>query len=164
MASINPADLGYGGTNLCAFLDTIAYAEGTENFGDPKDNGYRTRVGGEQIQSFADHPRHAVYLPKYQIHSTAAGRYQFLARTWDALARKLRLTDFGPINQDKAALELIREQGATQDVRNGRFGEAVKKVANIWASFPNAGYGQREVKVNQLLDQYLKCGGKLEQP
>jgi muramidase (phage lysozyme) len=162
MARINPADLGHGGTNLCAFLDTIAYAEGTEKFGDPKDNGYRTLVGGGQMQSFADHPRTAVYLPKYDIHSTAAGRYQFLTRTWDPLARKLRLADMGPINQDKAALELVKEQGALQDVRNGRFSEAVKKVANIWASFPNAGYKQREVRVERLLERYLKCGGKLE--
>ncbi len=161
MARIDPAELGFGGTNVCAFLDTIAHAEGTQRYGDPKDQGYRTIVGGNQMQSFADHPRISVWLPKYKIHSTAAGRYQFLQKTWDALARELHLTDFGPISQDKAAIQLIRERNALQAVRGGRFGDALELVRRIWASLPGAGYGQRELAKDVLLDVYLKAGGKL---
>ena len=58
--------------NRKAFLTMIATAEGTVNLGD---NGYNVLVGGSLFTGYADHPRKAVYLPKYKIKSTAAGRY-----------------------------------------------------------------------------------------
>jgi len=151
---------GQAAINERAFLDMIAYAEGTGGV-----NGYRMMFGGRLFDSYADHPRvvHTFTNKLGQtLRTSAAGRYQFLARTWDELRDKLDLPDFSPASQDAAALELIRQRGALPDVRAGRITEAVRKVAPIWASLPGAGYHQPERKLEQLLAAFQSSGGYLE--
>lgn len=146
--------------NERAFLDMISFAEGTNG-----PNGYATAFGGGLIESLADHPRKFYSFTNGRgetLKTSAAGRYQFLARTWDALARKLGLPDFGPESQDRGALELIRERGALQDVRAGRIAAAIAKCAPVWASLPGAGYAQPERKQTTLLAQFRAAGGTLE--
>lgn len=80
-------------------LDLISKSEGT--FSKPG-GGYNTMFGGSQFMGF-NHPR--VRHPFKQTDgtwnvTTAAGRYQFLGKTWDDSAEKLGLTDFSPRNQD----------------------------------------------------------------
>lgn len=146
--------------NERAFLDMIAYAEGT---GGP--DGYRMMFGGGLFDSFSDHPR--IYhqftdRAGRELVTSAAGRYQFLARTWDKLQRTLDLPDFGPASQDSAALELIRGAGALRDVQAGRIEVAIRKVAPIWASLPGAGYAQPERSMSSLLAAYAAYGGNRE--
>ena len=70
-----------GGANVCAFLDLIAWSEGTDNGRQPtKDRGYDVVVGGGLFDSYDDHPRRLISLPALGIKSTAAGRYQILSR------------------------------------------------------------------------------------
>lgn len=145
--------------NLRAFLDTIAHAEGTDRYGN--NDGYDVIVGGELLSDFSDHPNKRVWLPAYGIHSTAAGRYQILHRFWRHYKAQLGLPDFSPDSQDRYAVQQIRERRAYDDVLNGRIADAIRKCANIWASFPGAGYGQREVAVQDLLDFYQQRGGVL---
>lgn len=144
--------------NVTAFLNMLAVSEGTAGHGD---DGYNVIVGGDLFHGYRDHPRQLITLNKAGLKSTAAGRYQFLARTWDALAAKLHLTDFSPASQDAAAIELIRERGALDDVKAGRFDAAVAKCAPIWASLPGAGYGQRENALAALRKTYINAGGAL---
>lgn len=143
--------------NMRAFLDTISHAEGTDRYG--KQNGYDVIVGGGLFSDFSDHPRQSIYLPSYGIRSTAAGRYQILSRYWDHYKKQLGLPDFGPESQDRYAIQIIRERGAYSDVQAGRIAEAITKVSNIWASFPGAGYGQREVAAKKLIAFYKSRGG-----
>lgn len=138
--------------NARAFLDMIAWAEGTSG-----SNGYRMLFGGGLFDSFADHPR--IYVPFRNTSSSAAGRYQILARTWDGLQGKLGLPDFSPDSQDAAALELIRERGALNDVRAGRVTQAIAKVSKVWASLPGAGYDQPERNLSALRGVYAQAGG-----
>jgi len=155
--------------NLRAFLDTIAWAEGTAGA-----NGYRTMFGGGLFDNYADHPRIAHQFTDRagrRLWTTAAGRYQFMAvsplpsggttrvDTWDRVSRRLALPDFSPASQDAAATELIREQGALDDVRAGRFAGAVNKVRGVWASLPGAGYDQPERPFDQLASVYAGAGG-----
>ncbi len=149
---------GQADLNVRAFLDMIAFAEGTAG-----PNGYRTLFGGGLFDSFADHPRTVVTRMSNgrELSSSAAGRYQILRRTWDVLARRLELTDFSPANQDAAAIELIRERGALADVQAGRFADAVNKIRPIWASMPGAGYGQPERQLASLERAYTQAGGNL---
>ncbi len=124
-----------------AFLDTIAYAEDTfykPNF------GYNVIYTGATFKTFHDHPRIrlcAQYKGK-PLCATAAGRYMFLQKTWDKIAPKIGATDFSPVNQDRAAIKLILERNAIKDIKAGKFEVAVEKVNTIWATFPNAPYGQ----------------------
>ncbi|WP_342237195.1 glycoside hydrolase family 24 protein [Inquilinus sp. OTU3971] len=158
MPRLSPIDLG--SSNLAAFLDTLAYSEGTSTIAG-SDDGYNVIVGGELLKSYLAHPRKLVWLPRYQIKSSAAGRYQFLARTWDDLAKRLRLPDFTPESQDLAAVELIRGRRALDVIKGGRIAEAIDRCRNIWASLPGAGYGQREHKLEALLGVYVRAGGAL---
>ena len=142
--------------NRKAFLTMIATAEGTVNLGD---NGYNVLVGGSLFTGYADHPRKAVYLPKYKIKSTAAGRYQILSKYYDSYKKLLKLKDFSPASQDAIAIQMIKEQHALEDVDEGRVDAAIKKVSNIWASMPGAGYGQREVAIASLRKSFVDAGG-----
>lgn len=146
--------------NRKAFLDMIAYSEGTSG-----PDGYRTMFGGGLMDSLADHPaRFFDFTDKAgrKLKTSAAGRYQFLLRTWREIAAKLNLTDFGPDNQDAAALELIRQRGALKDIDAGRISEAIRKCAPVWASLPGAGYAQPERPLKNLLASYSNAGGNLE--
>lgn len=79
-----------------AFLDMVAWSEGTDNGRQPtRNHGYDVIVGGELFTDYSDHPRKLVTLnPK--LKSTAAGRYQLLSRWWDAYRKQLGLKDFSP--------------------------------------------------------------------
>lgn len=160
MAEISAEEAG--GQNVVAFLDMLAWSEGTDR---PKqqsnDRGYDVIVGGELFTSYRDHPRRVVTLPRLGIKSTAAGRYQLLARFWPHYRDLLELDDFGPYSQDLVAIQLIREQRAIGDVKAGRVVPAVEKCRNIWASLPGAGYGQHEHKLEALLAEYKRAGGVL---
>lgn len=134
-------------SNMRSFLDTIAYAEGTY-----KPEGYRIIVGYDEFTDFSDHPRQYVS----EANSTAAGRYQFLERTWDATKAALDLPDFSPKSQDLGAVDLIDGQGAVDEVESGKFADAVSEVNNIWASLPGSPYGQPTRDLGELQAFYEK--------
>lgn len=103
-----------------AFLDMLAWSEGTDKPGQPtKNHGYDVIVGGSLFSNYADHPRKLVSLPKLGIKSTAAGRYQLLAKWWDAYRKQLGLKDFSPASQDQVALQQIKERGALTLIDEG---------------------------------------------
>jgi lysozyme len=157
--------------NVAAFLMAIRHAEGTAG-----PNGYRTMFGGALFDSFADHPRRAVQFTDRagrRLWTSAAGAYQFMAvsplptgrstsvDTWDRLQRRHGLESFEPANQDRAAVALIDEAGALEDVKAGRFSVAIDKVRRIWASLPGAGYSQGERSLSWLVAKYTDAGGAL---
>ena len=141
--------------NLKAFLDMIAVSEGTAGKGD---DGYNVIVGGNLFSDYADHPRKLVWL-RPGLASTAAGRYQLLARYYDAYKKQLNLPNFSPISQDLIAIQQIKERGALQDIEKGYISIAIDKVKNIWASLPGAGYGQHENKLDKLITSFINAGG-----
>ena len=140
--------------NLKAFLAMIQYSEGTYG-----KNAYRMLYGGGLFSDYSWHPNIAV--TKGGITSTAAGAYQILYSTWIGVAQSLGLTDFSPMSQDRAAIELIRRRGAFEDVLAGRFDTAIDKCRKEWASFPGAGYGQGERSLELLATVYQKAGGQM---
>lgn len=105
-----------------AFLDMVAWSEGTDNGRQPtRNHGYDVIVGGELFADYSDHPRKLVTL-NLKLKSTAAGRYQLLSRWWDTYRKQLGLKDFSPESQDAVALQQIKERGAlpgtTADFQN----------------------------------------------
>lgn len=160
MARITPQQAG--GVNVVAFLDMLAWSEGTDNGKQrTRDCGYDVIVGGQLFTSYADHPRVLVDLPKLKIQSTAAGRYQLLRKYYDAYRKTLGLKDFTPLSQDLIALQQIRERRALPLIQAGKIPEAIRAVRNIWASLPGAGYGQHERKLEDLLVVYQVAGGRV---
>ena len=141
-------------SNVKAFLRTIRFCEGTAD-----DDGYRRMVGGGEFDSFADHPRQLRRIERYNLSSSAAGAYQFIASTWDEMRQIYKLPDFSPESQDLAAIGLIYRRGALQDVLAGRVEVAVQKCNKEWASLPGSPYGQRTVSLPRVIQEYRTWGG-----
>lgn len=156
MTRITPQQAG--GKNVCAFLDMIAWSEGTTRV-KGSDDGYNVIVGGALFTGYADHPRKLVNLPNLHLSSTAAGRYQLLMRYFDVYKRSLGLPDFSPLSQDLIAIQQIRERRALPEIAKGNFATAVALCSNIWASLPGAGYGQHENQIKPLMTAYQTAGG-----
>ena len=137
-----------------ALLDTIRFAEGTWTGG--ADEGYRMIYGGSLVERLDQHPQITV---RRRYTSAAAGAYQFLPGTWNAVARQLGLTTFAPHNQDQAALHLVRRRGALDQFdRNGLTPGVLAMLAPEWASLPTmAGfsyYGQPVKRREDLMAFY----------
>jgi muramidase (phage lysozyme) len=162
MAAISAEDAG--GAALVTFLDTIAYSEGTSTSPHSQNDGYDVIVTGvdghHEFNDYSDHP-FANGEPPIVIRnstpplmSTASGRYQLLARYWTVYKQQLGLPDFGPVSQDRVALQQIHERQATADILAGNIQSAIEKCSNIWASFPGNDYGQGGKTLEALLDRF----------
>lgn len=146
-------------TQLRAFLDLIAYSEGTDNGRQPTNNhGYDVIVGGKLFYDYSKHPGVYVKLNP-RLTSSAAGRYQILEKFAKHYMKQLKLPDFGPDSQDKIAIQLIKECKALDDIYAGRIHSAVYKCRSRWASLPGAGYGQHEQKIEKLIAVFKEAGG-----
>ncbi|KVE26346.1 glycoside hydrolase [Burkholderia singularis] len=162
MARISAA--AAGGRNRIAFLDMIAVSEISFALLAKSDDGYNVLVGSTPsrpllFSNYAVHPN--ILNRQIPIPSTAAGRYQILTRWWRIYQAQMKLPDFGPVSQDRYALQQLREHGALPLIDAGQFRAAVAKVANVWASLPGAGYGQHENKIEHLLAAYRTAGGEV---
>jgi muramidase (phage lysozyme) len=123
-------------------LDAIAAGESAYGGGP----GYDVMYGGGRISGFADHPRQYIPIasgPNAGRKSSAAGRYQFLANTWDENARELGLTDFSPESQDQAAWHLANKtyqrktgRDLLGDLQAGRTQDVAPALAGVWTSIP----------------------------
>lgn len=148
-----------------AFLEMIKKAEGTANQSEP----YAVLYGYVNFPGFnwSDHPGnlgwHGVQLSDSMCAnagfgpgcvSTAAGAYQIIKPTWNRLKKSVGLADFSPASQDRAALEIIRENHALQMIDDGQIEDAIYKVSNIWASLPGNTYAQGAKSIGRVLALY----------
>lgn len=151
-----------GGPNVVAFLDAIACSELGPALLRLSDDGYNVLVGSTPTKpllfsSYATHPN----VFNSALRSTAAGRYQELFRNWVAYQPLLRLPDFGPLSQDRLALQQLKEARAIVSIQQGRVTQAVMLCAHLWASLPGADYGQHEQELAQIVDWFRAAGGTL---
>lgn len=152
-----------GGRRVLAFLDVIAISEIGKALLAETDDGYNVLVGslpGKPLL-FGSYARHPQVL-NHALDSTAAGRYQIIRGTWFGVAGELGLTDFSPENQDRAAIELVRGRGALPYIARDDVASAIVCCSHEWASFPNAGYGQHENRMSDLLAAYKAALAKYE--
>ncbi len=148
--------------NMQAFLDMIAHSEIGAELLAVSDNGYNVIVGSTPqkpilFDDYSAHPRRYIAA----MNSDAAGRYQFMGRYWEHYKKQLALPDFGHDSQDKWAMCLIRECRAQELIDAGKFDEAVSRCSSRWASFPGAGYGQHENRMDGLRLAYTNAGGAI---
>lgn len=95
--------------------------------------------------------------------STAAGRYQINAPTWDEYAKKLNLPNFSPPNQDKAAWAIANDRyrratggGSLDDALTSGNASSIKAAGRFlgrtWTSFP--GGSEQRLTEREYLDNY----------
>ena len=145
-----------------SFLDLIAWSEGTSTHPLTVNNGYDvlvTGVNGPHVfTDYSDHPfAHSgsvLVRTTPALISTAAGRYQLLARYWNVYRSQLHLADYSPDSQDTVALQQMKERNALQPLLMADVAGAIKACSNIWASFPGNNYGQGGHSLSALLAKY----------
>lgn len=151
--------------NVKAFLDLIAWCEGTKGRGE---DGYNIMFGGKTFSNgYKDHPR----IPhRYgKVWTSAAGRYQFMAKTtktrldtWGECVKALGLKDFSPASQDKAAIYLITRRGALDEVQAGKIKKACDILCEEWASLPGPNdYNQPQRSLTNVIKKFVEFGGTL---
>lgn len=123
-------------------LDAIAAGESAYG----KGAGYDVIYGGKRFESYDDHPRQAIPIasgPNVGKTSSAAGRYQFLAPTWDATAREIGVKDFSPESQDMAAWHLAAKTYESKtgrdlltDIQAGNTSDIAPALKGVWTSIP----------------------------
>lgn len=151
---------------MTAFLGMLGVSEGTSTSKYTKNNGYDVIVngiGGEPkiFTDYSKHPNVLVTVNNKGLKSTAAGRYQILYKFAEAYKKQLGLKGFWPEDQDKIAIQMIKECNAIDDIEAGRIEIAINKCRSRWASLPGAGYGQYEHKMSTLVSVFKKLGGKV---
>ncbi|PSF30590.1 hypothetical protein C7H19_23705 [Aphanothece hegewaldii CCALA 016] len=138
-----------------AILDLIRYTEGTDRTIDGKDSGFNILFTGRTFTDYSKHPD--VVIRSGGIASTAAGAYQFLDFTWEAVRAALKLPDFSPRSQTQAALWLIdKKRKALQDVDRGDLYTFCQKCSWEWASIPDPITNRG--RYPQPVIPYKKCG------
>lgn len=126
--------------NARDYLNMLAASEGTASRGD---RGYNVMFRGDLVNDYSRHPNMVhTYIDKNgkQGKSTAAGRYQFLYKTYEEMAKKLGITDFSPESQDKVAIALMLEKGVDFD-DGADFGANLRKINNVWTSLAGSSLG-----------------------
>ena len=138
--------------NCKAFLDMIAYGEGTSLIPNSDSKGYNVAAGASVavplfFKSYKDHPR----VFNFRTQNSRAGRYKINDMSFNYLSIKYGFKDFSPETQDVMALCLIKELGALEDVKVGKLKEAMHKCSARWPSLE--GYPL------QLIEIYKQSGG-----
>lgn len=131
-----------------SLLSVVGWAEG---LGDC----YHYSFAYKPFTSFSSHPKEKICASAYC--STAAGRYQFLAATWEQLAIKNRYPTFEPLYQDEGAWALIREKQVddTASIYDfPRFKRAMGILGKVWASLPGSTYGQPTRSIEDAWARY----------
>jgi muramidase (phage lysozyme) len=133
--------------------DAIAFAEGTK---DRNKDGYNVGFAYKIFSSCRSHPNINTCSG---ICSTAAGRYQFLKKTWSPTASAIGASTFEPENQEKGAQHLVTSvrrvnMPSGRALSSSEFSNAMSKLSYEWASLPPGRYGQPKKSVSTMRTQY----------
>ena len=146
-----------------AFLDMLAWSEGTDNGRQKtRNHGYDVIVGGELFTDYSTPSQTCHAKPKLQINRrrTLPASFPLVGclpqAAWPEKA-------FSPKSQDAVALQQIKERGALPMIDRGDIRQAIDRCSNIWASLPGAGYGQFEHKADSLIAKFKEAGGTVRE-
>lgn len=140
-----------GDPYLRALMRTISAAE--SNTSQP----YRILYGGEMVSELSRHPDICVEIvagPNTGNCTTAAGRYQFLTKTWNEKAEQYHPDppawfevwgeySFDPESQDLVVYRWLNDTAAwgvdiPAALREGRLDDVLRRLSGTWTSL---GYG-----------------------
>lgn len=127
-----------------ALLNLIAMHESAGDYNVIVGQGKAIPGTPGSFESYAEHPR-VVGMRTSAGPSTAAGRYQITATTWDYLRSKYPdLVDFSPVSQDRAAWRLAQTdyskrtgRDLLQDLSTGQTQFVKQALKRTWTSLYN---------------------------
>ena len=144
-----------------AFLDMLAWSEGTDNeIRKPENHGYDVIVGGETIYWLLRSPSQTSRKPKTQINRRRTPQLLFplVGCLPQAAAWKTSLRKVGTLYcSGSGSVALSRCMIDRGDVR-----QTIDRCNNIWASLPSAGYSQFEHKADSLIANSKKRAERSE--
>ena len=150
---------GAVGTYQKALNDSIAYAEGTRSY---SKDGYNVLFSFKLFDNCEVHPNQCLKFGS--SCSTAAGRYQFLTKTWSSVKSAESLDSFEPENQERGARYLVTSVRHvtvpdSRPMTASEFSIAMSKLSYEWASLPPGRYGQPNKSLSQMRTLYCSLAG-----
>lgn len=150
---------------VSAGLATIRHTEGTDRADDP----YAVVYGYQfAITDFSKHPAELGWkgglITRGQYAgkvSTAAGAYQINHPTWLRIQSHLALPDFSPASQDAAAVWLIKDANALEQLKAGDMAGFCATCNHLWASLPGSTAGQGGSSFDAVQTAFTDAGGTL---
>lgn len=182
--TINPPSVSP--TPVSGVLDLIASGEAVSkdpynsmNQGTPggkiSGSGVSTNVIGQnltdmtvgEILSKAPNPNDSAEERKQKGAIFAAGRYQIIPKTLQGLVDQGAVNKdekFTPEVQDRLALKLIEQSGATKSINEGDLEKAQYQLAKVWASLPvPAGMTLRSGQVSTGVESFYGGANKAKE-
>ncbi|MBL7977953.1 MAG: hypothetical protein JNN12_06400 [Bacteroidetes Order II. Incertae sedis bacterium] len=159
--TVSMARKAYEDARVRAFLDVIARGEVGDMGYD--EESYKVLHTFKRIKNFTRmHPGIKVK------GSTAAGRYQFLRKTFNPMVYRYPSANltFEPEGQDMATILLLHERGVLSYIGRDDVHGAIRKAAPTWASLPyydgwgnvsyyrGNGHNRNTMTMNQAIDHY----------
>ena len=145
-----------------AFLDMLAWSEGTDNGRQKtRNHGYDVIVGGELFTGLLRSPSQTCHAkPKTQINRrrTLPASFPLVGCLPQAAWPERLLSE----KSGRWVLQQTRERGALPMIDRGDIRQAPNRCSNIWASLPGAGYGQFEHKADSLIAKFKEAGGTVK--
>ena len=143
-----------------AFLDMLAWSEGTDNGRQKtRNHGYDVIVG--DYYWLLRSPSQTCHA-KPKLKSTSAGRYQLLSRWWDAYRKQLGLKDFSPKSQDAGIAAWIRRVALypmiDRDIR-----QAIDRCSNIWKLHRALVMVSSSMQADSLIAKFKEAGGTVRE-
>lgn len=168
MATIPPVQAVGMPAAVAAMLYMIRASEHVFPRDVENDDAYRIFYGGAKFSDLSDHPVNTgemkpVKLPDAMCRAagfgpgcvtTAAGAYQIIKPTWNRLRDKLKLPDFSPESQDRAAVELLEESGAMELLGLDDILGAIRAASKVWASLPGSTAQQNPKTLAYALERF----------
>ena len=137
-----------------AFLDMLAWSEGTDNGRQKtRNHGYNVIVGGELFTDYSDHLANLSRQTQTQINRRRTLPASFLLV--GCLLQAAWPERLSPKSQDAVALQQIKERGAYLWLIVV-ISVAIDRCSNIWASLPGAGYGCSSIRLTAWLQNSKK--------
>lgn len=146
---------------MMALLEAIAVKE--------SDGQWNVIYGGDTFSDYSDHPRQYVTIeegPNKGKKSSAAGKFQITASTYDTYAPMLGITDFSPESQLKLAAYLAAlsyEGDIDTDLKSGdpaKLTAIARALSGQWTSLP--GGIEQTQSVRAFLRNYKEAAAKYE--
>ena len=142
-----------------AFLDMLAWSEGTDNGRQKtRNHGYDVIVGGELFTDYSS------LLQTCHAKPNSINRRRTLPasfRWWDAY-RKQRPERLLSEKSGRCGIAADQGAGALPMIDRGDIRQAIDRCSNIWASLPGAGWSF-EHKADSLIAKFKEAGGTVRE-